>query len=164
MTRERGGKCSAVQVKDVSQSQAVTVGVHGEEKKKRLHVLTALVLFFLLLKTTCADSPRSSAPFLVEQLRNRTSCTPSVTACFIEVRISKAPSALRQSGSREKPGVAFWSGRVPPQTLPCFCVGLPSQRSRLRTVQPKCAFPNVCIKTTNGVDWILTNFCSGQGD
>ena len=25
--------------------QAVTVGVHGEEKKKRLHVLTALVLF-----------------------------------------------------------------------------------------------------------------------
>ena len=36
--------------------------------------------FFLLLKTTCADSPRSSAPFLVEQLRNRTSCTPSVTA------------------------------------------------------------------------------------
>ena len=26
--------------------QAVTVGVHGEEKKKRLHVLTALVLFF----------------------------------------------------------------------------------------------------------------------
>ena len=60
--------------------QAVTVGVHGEEKKKRLHVLTALVLFFLLLKTTCADSPRSSAPFLVEQLRNRTSCTPTVTA------------------------------------------------------------------------------------
>ena len=60
--------------------QAVTVGVHGEEKKKRLHVLTALVLFFLLLKTTCADSPRSSAPFLVEQLRNRTSCTLSVTA------------------------------------------------------------------------------------
>ena len=36
--------------------------------------------FFLLLKTTCADSPRSSAPFLVEQLRNRTSCTPSVPA------------------------------------------------------------------------------------
>ena len=26
--------------------QAVTVGVHGEEKKKQLHVLTALVLFF----------------------------------------------------------------------------------------------------------------------
>ena len=44
-------------------------------------MLTALVLFFLLLKTTCADSPRSSAPFLVVQLQNRTSCTPSVTAC-----------------------------------------------------------------------------------
>ena len=39
--------------------------------------------FFLLLKTTCADSPRSSAPFLVEQLRNRTSCTPSVTAWLL---------------------------------------------------------------------------------
>ena len=46
-------------------AQAVTVGVHGEEKKKRLHVLTALVLFFLLLMTTCADSPRSSASILV---------------------------------------------------------------------------------------------------
>ena len=44
--------------------QAVTVGVHGEEKKKRLQ---------------CADSPRS-APFLVVQLQNRRSCTPSVTA------------------------------------------------------------------------------------
>ena len=54
--------------------QAVTVGVHGEEKKKQLHVLTALVLSFLLLETTCADSPRSSAPVLVRQLRNRTSC------------------------------------------------------------------------------------------
>ena len=80
MTRERGGKCSAVQVKDVSQSQAVTVGVHGEEKEEATTCPDSPRSFFLLMKTTCADSPCSSAPFLVEQLRNRTMCTPSVTA------------------------------------------------------------------------------------
>ena len=60
--------------------QAVTVGVHGEEKKKRLQCADNPRSFFLLLKTTCADSPRSSAPFLVVQLQNRRLCTSSVTA------------------------------------------------------------------------------------
>ena len=45
--------------------QTVTHRAHGEEKKRGLHVLTALILFFLLTMTTCAVSPRSSASVLV---------------------------------------------------------------------------------------------------
>ena len=63
--------------------QAGTERARGEGKKKRLHVLTALVLFLLMMMTTCADSPRFFCSILVQQLRNRTSRTPSVPACLV---------------------------------------------------------------------------------
>ena len=44
-------------------SQAVTVGVHGEEKKKRLHVLTALVLLLHFWLSSCKTGRRVHRQF-----------------------------------------------------------------------------------------------------
>ena len=57
-------------VYQIGPTLAAILPLHKEEVKHRLHVLTAHVVLFLLLITTCTDSPRSSASLLVWQLWN----------------------------------------------------------------------------------------------
>ena len=48
--------------------QAVTVGVHREEKKKRLHVLTALVLLLHFWLSSCKTGMRVHCQFQPEHV------------------------------------------------------------------------------------------------
>ena len=60
----------------------VLLALKAGDARWRLHVLTALALLVLLLITTCADSPRSSASLLVWQLPNWISCVGSLAAWY----------------------------------------------------------------------------------